>query len=71
MEQTAVLAKEDTIKRMLTPLQKLVEKLNTPIGADGAIFRDDPARAREISLRHHEIEAELDAALNRLVELES
>jgi hypothetical protein len=40
MEQTAVLAKEDTIKRMLTPLQKLVEKLNTPIGTDGAIFRD-------------------------------
>ena len=40
MEDTAAIIKEDTIKRMLTPLQKLVEKLNTPIGADGAIFRD-------------------------------
>lgn len=40
MEDTATIIKEDTIKRMLTPLQKLVEKLNTPIGADGAIFRD-------------------------------
>ena len=40
MEDTATMIKEDTIKRMLTPLQKLVEKLNTPIGADGHIFRD-------------------------------
>jgi len=40
MEDTATLIKEDTIKRMLTPLQKLVEKLNTPIGSDGHIFRD-------------------------------
>jgi hypothetical protein len=40
MEDTATIIKEDTIKRMLTPLQKLVEKLNTPIGTDGAIFRD-------------------------------
>jgi hypothetical protein len=40
MEHIATLAKEDTIKRMLTPLQKLVEKLNTPIGTDGHIFRD-------------------------------
>jgi hypothetical protein len=40
MEDTATMIKEDTIKRMLTPLQKLVEKLNTPIGTDGHIFRD-------------------------------
>ena len=40
MEDTATLIKEDTIKRMLTPLQKLVEKLNPPIGSDGHIFRD-------------------------------
>lgn len=40
MEDTAAMIKEDTVKRMLTPLQKLVEKLNTPIGADGHIFRD-------------------------------
>lgn len=40
MEDTATIIKEDTIKRMLTPLQKLVEKLNTPIGTDGHIFRD-------------------------------
>lgn len=34
------LARADTIKRMLEPLTHLVTKLNTPIGADGSVFRD-------------------------------
>lgn len=33
-------ARDDAVKRMLVPLQHLVEKLNTPIGAEGHIFRD-------------------------------
>jgi hypothetical protein len=33
-------AKHDVIGRMLKPLTHLVEKLNKPIGADGAVFRD-------------------------------
>lgn len=32
--------RNETIKKMLEPLQHLVEKLNTPIGTPGAIFRD-------------------------------
>ena len=33
-------ARDDAVKRMLTPLEHLVEKLNKPIGTDGHIFRD-------------------------------
>lgn len=33
-------ARVDCIKRMLEPLEHLVEKLLTPIGAEGSIFRD-------------------------------
>lgn len=40
MEQTAVIARDDAIKRMLDPLKHLVEKLGKPIGGDGHIFRD-------------------------------
>lgn len=40
MEQTASMARDDAVKRMLEPLSHLVEKLNKPIGTDGHIFRD-------------------------------
>lgn len=40
MEQTASMAREDAVKRMLEPLSHLVDKLNKPIGTDGHIFRD-------------------------------
>ncbi len=40
MEMTAVLARDDAVKRMLEPLKHLVEKLNKPIGGEGHIFRD-------------------------------
>jgi len=40
MEQVAGNARAEVIKRMLEPLQHLVEKLNKPIGTEGAIFRD-------------------------------
>jgi hypothetical protein len=34
------IARDDAVKRMLTPLVKLVDKLNKPIDSDGSIFRD-------------------------------
>ena len=40
MEQVAHGARAEVIKGMLEPLQHLVEKLNKPIGTEGAIFRD-------------------------------
>lgn len=40
MEQVAASARNETIKRMMEPLTHLVEKLNKPIGTEGAIFRD-------------------------------
>jgi hypothetical protein len=40
MVQTANAASNDVVLRMLEPLTHLVSKLNTPIGAQNAIFRD-------------------------------
>jgi hypothetical protein len=40
METVARSARSEVIKGMLEPLQHLVEKLNKPIGTEGAIFRD-------------------------------
>lgn len=40
MEQVSKGARVEVIKGMLEPLQHLVEKLNKPIGTEGAIFRD-------------------------------
>jgi hypothetical protein len=40
MEQVAQGARAEVIKGMLEPLQHLIEKLNKPIGTEGAIFRD-------------------------------
>jgi len=40
MEQVAVQSRTEVVKKMLEPLQHLVEKLNKPIGTEGAIFRD-------------------------------
>lgn len=40
MEDAAAAANNDAVQRMLTPLTHLVEKLNKPIGTEGAIFRD-------------------------------
>ena len=40
MQQVAQGARVEVIKGMLEPLQHLVEKLNKPIGTEGAIFRD-------------------------------
>ncbi|MSQ50598.1 MAG: ATP-binding cassette domain-containing protein [Betaproteobacteria bacterium] len=39
--------------------------------ADGSLYRDDPKRARAMTQRHAAIEVELDAALARMVRLES
>jgi len=40
MQDAEAAARTDGISRMLEPLKHLVEKLNRPIGTDGAIFRD-------------------------------
>lgn len=40
MNDVAVRARSEVIKKMMEPLHHLVEKLNKPIGTDGAIFRD-------------------------------
>lgn len=40
MESVAAGARTEVIKKMLEPLQHLVDKLNKPIGTEGAIFRD-------------------------------
>ena len=40
MDSIAKSARTEVIKGMLEPLQHLVEKLNKPIGTEGAIFRD-------------------------------
>lgn len=40
MEQVSQGARAEVIKGMLEPLQHLIEKLNKPIGTEGAIFRD-------------------------------
>ena len=40
MEQVEVGARNEVIKTMLEPLSHLIEKLNKPIGTEGAIFRD-------------------------------
>ena len=40
MDQIAVQSRTEVVKKMLEPLQHLVEKLNRPIGTEGAIFRD-------------------------------
>jgi hypothetical protein len=40
MKDVHIAATNDAIGRMLTPLRHLVDKLNKPIGTDGAVFRD-------------------------------
>ena len=40
MEGVVSQSRAEVVKKMLEPLQHLVEKLNTPIGTKGAIFRD-------------------------------
>ena len=40
MEQVANQSRSEVIKKMLEPLQHLIDKLNKPIGTEGAIFRD-------------------------------
>jgi hypothetical protein len=40
MNDVAVRARSEVIKKMMEPLKHLVDKLNKPIGTDGAIFRD-------------------------------
>lgn len=40
MRDVQITATNDAIGRMLTPLKHLVDKLNKPIGTDGAVFRD-------------------------------
>lgn len=40
MADTQIAVRNETIEKMLQPLGKLVDKLNTPIGVEGAIFRD-------------------------------
>jgi hypothetical protein len=40
MRDVEVAARNDALTRMLEPLGHLVDKLNRPIGTDGAIFRD-------------------------------
>jgi hypothetical protein len=65
------LARVDCIKRMLEPLEHLVEKLQTPIGAEGSIFRDSAIdnvldglnMARKLNMDDSE---ELNEAINHL-----
>ena len=40
MQDVEATARHDAINRMLEPLSHLIDKLNKPIGTDGAIFRD-------------------------------
>lgn len=40
MQDAERVARHDAIGRMLEPLKHLVDKLNKPIGTDGAVFRD-------------------------------
>ncbi len=40
MEQVANQSRNEVIKKMLEPLSHLIDKLNKPIGTEGAIFRD-------------------------------
>ena len=40
MNDVAVRARSEVIKKMMEPLKHLVDKLNKPIGTEGAIFRD-------------------------------
>lgn len=40
MESVANQSRAEVIKKMLEPLHHLIEKLNKPIGTEGAIFRD-------------------------------
>jgi hypothetical protein len=40
MHDVEVAAKTDAVTRMLEPLKHLVDKLNKPIGTEGAVFRD-------------------------------
>lgn len=40
MQDAERIARHDAISRMLEPLKHLVDKLNKPIGTDGAVFRE-------------------------------
>lgn len=77
MQDAEAAARTDGISRMLEPLKHLVEKLNRPIGTDGAIFRDSAVEnvvegleiARKLMIESSpELEGvikELDAAVSK------
>jgi len=73
MEQVAQGARAEVIKGMLEPLQHLVEKLNKPIGTEGAIFRDTAVenvveglrRAKALNVNS---DADVDAMADTLME---
>ena len=77
MKEAEKLAKDDTVRRMLEPLGKLVSKLSTPIGSEGSIFRDSALEnvmegveiARKLSIdaspELHELTNQLSAELSK------
>lgn len=77
MKEAEKLAKDDTIRRMLEPLGKLVSKLSTPIGSEGSIFRDSALEnvmegvevARKLSIdaspELHELTNQLSAEMSK------
>ena len=73
MNDVQVATRNETIEKMLDPLAKLVDKLNTPIGADGAIFRDSAVEniiegidiARKLTLDESPEVKQLTDELNR------
>jgi hypothetical protein len=80
MRDVEVAAKTDVVTRMLEPLQHLVDKLNKPIGTEGAIFRDSALEnvveglevARKLLLDDNpelsQVIGQLDKAVSKYVE---
>lgn len=69
------MARQETVKAMLTPLKHLVDKLALPIGTEGSIFRDSAIenviegieRAKKLCIDDGEEIKEVIAALDREV----
>lgn len=80
MHEAEKLARDDTIRRMLEPLGKLVSKLNTPIGSEGSIFRDSALEnvmegvevARKLSIdaspELHELTNQLSVEMSKYIQ---
>lgn len=74
MDEAAALARNDTINRMMEPLQHLVNKLSVPIKGEGGVFRDSAVEnilegcrmARKLAI---DPPAELTARIDELEQL--